>query len=649
MKKVSVLVCAFALASCQGGSGATGTRSFLPTAQSVTPSEQPSARQKTASFDYGAGVLSGAQYLGPASGATMSVDVALKLQNSAGLLAYAANVSDPHSPQYRHFLTPQQIGSTYGASVRNVNAVARYFATYSLHVGVWPQRLSLFVSGPEIALARAFGTSFGIYESGSQKFVAPMQTPHFAHKLPVTGVTRLVTLPRSFRTMVPIGGNALSGSGYLPQQIRNAFDYTGAYAAGFDGKGITIGIVGTGPISRADVPAYGNMFDTRVGRVTERYVEGTGFVKPPPVTAPCDGYLPRCNPEDGEAQLDTEASASLAPGATVDFYLGYNPSYCETASGSVVSGPCGSGQQPLEGLPLSDDEIQQAIADNVVDTLSLSYGGPEAALAGYEFNANQPDQGVGPEEFAALAAEGIAVFVSSGDSGAEGCQSDGFGNVDDPCVSYPATDPSVTSVGGVTVPLDNFGNLTNQVIGWGLTTGQGKGGSGGGVSAYFPHSLTPWQAGPGVIGGYRNQPDVSLLGDPETGMAIVFDAKLGGPDVEAAGGTSVGAPEMAAMWGLVLQACKQTPSCSKAQGSKSYRLGNAAPLLYGLYAKGQDILGSYHRTFYDVVYGNNQQTPVSPGPTSSPLDPGYNAGPGYDLVTGLGVPFAHALITAVTQ
>jgi hypothetical protein len=49
------------------------------------------------------------------------------------------------------------------------------------------------------------------------------------------------------------------------------------------------------------------------------------------------------------------------------------------------------------------------------------------------------------------------------------------------------------------------------------------------------------------------------------------------------------------------------------------------------------------------VYGDNQQVPSQPGPTSPPLDPGYNAGTGYDLVTGIGVPFARSLIKAVAH
>ncbi|MDE2483527.1 MAG: S8 family serine peptidase [bacterium] len=654
-----VILAAFALASC-GGGGSKVTPA-LPSQSTTLP---PSSPQQT-SFTYGVEAVRGAQYVGPLQNdVTMGLDVALAEQNAPGLVAYAAQVSNPKSPLYRRFLTPRQIGTLYGASDASLQSAAKYFESYHLHVGTWPQHLSIFVSGAQSDLAKAFGTSFGIYTAGGKQFVAPMGTPHFAEPIPVTGVTHLVTAQRTFRDLVPIGGNGVTMAGYLPQQIRNAFDFTGAYKAGYNGSGITIGIVGTGPISANDVPAYGAMFDTSVATVVQRDVTDAGvsapgienppdagFQTPPPVTTACNGYLPDCNPEDGEAQIDTESAASLAPGSTVEFYLGYDPAYClDTRTGVVTPGPCGTNLQPLLGITLADDEIQQVIADNSVDVLSLSYGGPEQANAGYEFDASNPTSGLGPQEFAALAAEGIAVFASSGDSGAEGCQRPAFAaDIDQPCVSYPATDPSVTSVGGVTVPLDRFGNLTNQIIGWGITTGQGQGGSGGGISQYFPLSLTPWQQGlPGMTGSDRNLPDVSMLGDPATGMAMLeYAAPLGGPVVGDIGGTSVAAPEMAAMWALVLQACKASASCATAQGAKPYRLGNAAPLLYSLYANGSTIEPTYAQTFYDVVYGDNSQRPVQP--TSAPLDPGYNAAQDYDQVTGIGVPFARALIKAVTH
>jgi len=658
----ATLIAAVALSACSGGGGHAGALPATPTSSGGSNAATAGA----ATFAYGADAPAGAQYVGPANVGTMGVDVALQLQNADGLARYAAAASTPGSASYRHFLTPQQIGAQYGASSASLNAVAAYFAGYGLRVATWPQHLSLFVSGPQHALEQAFQTTFGVYRAGTTTFLAPHTTPHFTRALPVSAITRLVTAKRQFRNYVPISGGAITTSGYGPLQIRNAFDYTGAYDAGYTGTGISVGIIGTGPISAADVPAYGTMFSTSVAPVSQVDVTDaaiaqngienppdTGFQTPPPVTALCGGTLPGCNPEDGEAQIDTEAAASLAPGAQVLFYLGYLPGYCEDNSGNVTPPPCGSGTTPIDliGLDVADDEIQQAIADDKADVLSLSYGGPEQAQVGLEFGpANDPTAGLGPEEFAALAAEGIAVFVSSGDAGAEGCQRPVYqAAIDQPCVSYPSTDPNVAAVGGVTVPLDRFGNLTNQITAWGLETSDGSGGSGGGVSAYFSTSLTPWQQGiPGLIGSTRNVPDDSLLGDPETGMSTLINAAFS-PVVESIGGTSVAAPEMAAMWALVLQACASAPTCATAQGAKSYRLGNAAPLLYGFYSKNGTVLPAYAQTFYDVVYGDNAQVVAQPGPTSPPLDPGYQAGTGYDQVTGLGVPFARALIKAVTN
>ncbi|MBV8283019.1 MAG: hypothetical protein JO175_00125, partial [Candidatus Eremiobacteraeota bacterium] len=120
--------------------------------------------------------------------------------------------------------------------------------------------------------------------------------------------------------------------------------------------------------------------------------------------------------------------------------------------------------------------------------------------------------------------------------------------------------------------------------------------------------------------------------------------------VSASGGTSAAAPEMSAMWTLVLQACKQTPSCATAAGPKPYRLGNAAPLLYAIF-QGKKIPGApkivpANRVFFDVVQGNTDAYP--PNQSSGPLLKGNNAGPGYDLVTGIGAPFAGHLIQAIT-
>jgi kumamolisin len=670
---------ALLLTACGGGS-----HSALPQTANK-PVEPYTGPASLADFTWGQGAMRQAQYIGPAHIGSLSVNVQLQMQDLPGLLRYAKDASDPKSPLYRRFLTPQEIGQRFGATSNAYGSAAKYFASYHLGVASWPQRLMIVVTGKQADMEAAFGTKFGVYREYGQTFVAPSVQPHFSRAIPVAGVTGIVHAHLN-RTMLqrPGNGNYFGMSG---PQLRRAFDFTGAAGAGFDGTGINVGIIGTGPIitgTRGDTAVMAQLYKENVATVTvmpvvaqspapannttgtaEFDAEPTGLQTPPPTTPMCtppggagpggNGFVSaNCNPEDGEAQLDTEQVAQLAPGSSVDFYLAYNTLDCDTAAPYNNPYNCPSGSTGVIGLFLSDDEIQQAIADNVVDALSLSYGFDEvtANAVGY-FDAT--GSGPGPAEFAALAAEGIAVFAASGDNGAHNCIDPATGGPTSQfCTLYPASDPSVVAVGGVNYPMDSAGNLppSAQITAWAYNTTLGgdgfadnSPGSGGGVSQFF--AAPPYQSAlPASIqgtatGGKRVVPDVSMLGDPLTGVALLMygggSALLG-----AAGGTSASAPEMAAEWAVVLQACKQNVSCATATGAHPWRLGNPNGLFYGVYGKPQQ----YAATFYDVLSGNNGDTSVYPTPGPN-YYPGYNAGTGYDLVTGIGVPFVGHLINAV--
>ncbi len=113
---------------------------------------------------------------------------------------------------------------------------------------------------------------------------------------------------------------------------------------------------------------------------------------------------------------------------------------------------------------------------------------------------------------------GIAITASSGDRGYP---------------SYPAAAASVTSVGGTSLAAANGGWSESP---WQYT--------GHGCSAYIRRPT--WQSGT-PCSGARSAVDVSAVADPQTGVAT-FDAQAGGWYV--AGGTSVGAPLVAAAYAL---------------------------------------------------------------------------------------------------
>jgi subtilase family serine protease len=694
----AILTLGITLAACSGGGGGGGGTSAIPGAPSPvqTPYSGPAA---LASFGYGKDLISHATYVGPVTPdqqtAGMSMQVAVKMQNAQGLITYAQQASMPGSGVYRQFLTPQEIGARFGATDTDYAAVFKYFNGYGLSVGGWPQKLLVSVTGTVGQFEQAFGTTFAWYQMQGQTFLAPVGQPHTSIAVPMTGVLHMAqfTLPGNYLI------RASSGNfwGLSPQQISHAFDYTGAWSAGYDGTGINAGIIGTGPIAAGasgDLAHYAALFNSpRLASVTTvpaaaqtaSPVNGNtgtgtfdiypgGLAPPPPATTVrCRQTFPpnyvNCNPEDGEAQLDQQQVAGQAPGASVLFYLAYNAGTClNLNTGGLqtpdpTGSPCPAAQNlvtyPLIGIQLTDDEIQQAIADNRADTLSMSFGEDEAAAEAFGY-FDSTGVGPGTAEDAALTAEGIAVFVSSGDNGADACQDPNTGAfVAGNCVSFPASDPSFVGVGGVNSPVDNTGTLVGQITTWGdETTGGGDGsfgnniGTGGGVSKVF---LTPpYQAGitslpPGnpSLGGHRGVPDIALLADPATGPSITLNSN-GNWVAGASGGTSAAAPEANAMWALVLQACKASAACSTASGPHPYRLGNPNALFYKIASSSGLNGSSYSQVFYDVLFGTNIAN--APGSTPGPLQTGCcYAGTGYDLTTGLGVPFAGHLINAVVK
>jgi parallel beta-helix repeat protein len=168
---------------------------------------------------------------------------------------------------------------------------------------------------------------------------------------------------------------------------------------------------------------------------------------------------------------------------------------------------------------------------------------------------------------------GITFFASSGDNGSG--------------VIWPSSSPNVVGVGGTTLNLNSNGTVSSETA-WS--------GSGGGVSAY--EARPAYQTGYGLTYGGRAVPDVSYDADPSTGVSVYdsipYQGSSGWWNV---GGTSVGAPQWAAIQALGLSA-----------NNVNFYVDAAS--------------SGYASYFRDITSGSN----------------GYSAGPGYDLVTGLGSP-----------
>jgi len=231
-----------------------------------------------------------------------------------------------------------------------------------------------------------------------------------------------------------------------------------------------------------------------------------------------------------------------------------------------------------------NDVLNRMATDNLASQLSSSW-------------CFSPTNATTEQIFKQMIAQGQSLFQASGDDGSY----QGY-------IMPPADDPNVTVVGGTSLTTTTAGGAWKSEAAWA--------GSGGGVSVIWP--LPSYQT-PAVMSAahgstsMRNIPDVALLADIQIFLICNNGQRI------SVGGTSAAAP----LWAGFLALANQ-----QAASNKKPRVGFLNPVIYALGAG-----SSYSSSLHDVVNGNNG---------------GYNALPGYDLVTGWGSPAGQALINALT-
>ena len=177
-------------------------------------------------------------------------------------------------------------------------------------------------------------------------------------------------------------------------------------------------------------------------------------------------------------------------------------------------------------------------------------------------------------------------------------------------VSLPASDPLVLAVGGTILDATQPTGIYLGEMAW----NGGTDASGGGYSRLFPRPI--YQNGVARIGTTRGVPDVAANADSATAMAIEYSDG----EFRAATGTSAATP----LWAGVIALADQ---------EAGQHLGFVDPAIYAIARSPAD-----HRAFHDVVTGDNSVL------WPAGVYVGYNAGPGWDPVTGWGSPDAQYLV-----
>jgi subtilase family serine protease len=387
---------------------------------------------------------------------------------------------------------------------------------------------------------------------------------------------------------------------YNAAQFEQAYGTNQLYPRGITGAGQTIVIVDSygSPTIQADLTTYDQQND---------------LPNPPSfnIITP-EGAPPAYDPNDAtaggwaiETTLDVEMAHTMAPGANI---LLVETPVAETTG--------------ITGFPQIEAAEEYVINHHLGNVITQSFGAAEQSFTNpgqiYSLRYAYED----------AARNGVTVLASAGDQGPTSAEPDQTDYYPYNVVNWPASDPLVTAVGGTQLHLDANGNRTAPDNVWNDTALLGSpAAGGGGVSSVFSRP------------SYQNS------------VARVVQNARGVPDISASAAVNGGAN--------IYISTVNTPEGITAPGW--YVVGGtseASPLTAGIVSLADQVahhgLGQINNTLYqlgdgpnsgitDILAGNNGVTFTNSNGVTYTL-PGYTAGPGYDLASGLGTPYAPRLV-----
>lgn len=591
------------------------------------------------------------------------------------------------SPNYHHWLTPEQFGDQFGPADADVQTVRDWLASQGFQIDrVSAGRSVIEFSGAAAQVREAFHTSIHQYMVKGRAYWSNSADPQIPAALApvVAGIASLNNFPikpMSHQLNFPVRVERVEGPKPLytftapngtilhalsPEDFDTIYNVPSSIGGAPAGQGETIAIVASSNVNLQDSTNFRDTF---------------GLASPAPnviLNGPDPGLVPG---DEGEADLDMEWAGAIAQYATIDLVV----------SQDTVSTP---------GINLSALYI---VDNNLAPVMSVSYEYCESTLgvAGNAFFNSLWEQ---------AAAQGISVVVGAGDVGSAAC--DAPSNLDvvekGLAVNGIASTPFNVAVGGT-----DFDDSSNPALYWsgandpthrssalsyipeitwnnscaqvgdsascepaaGTPEGMVAGGGGpstcGVLSGSDPNATCAagypkpaWQTGPGIpADGVRDLPDVSLFSgvgrngsfylicEADAGLGQSANCSLGNStEVQGVGGTSAAAQVFAGVMALVDQKTGQR------QGNPDFILYTLAAQPGASCASNSSAVQNTGCIFYDVITGNNSlpcnfisntsstgceivgtggfHVTVVPG--SNPPVLAWTAGPGYDLATGLG-------------
>ncbi|MGH9495401.1 MAG: S53 family peptidase [Candidatus Sulfotelmatobacter sp.] len=341
--------------------------------------------------------------------------ISLPLRNQADLDTFIADLYDPRSPNFRHYLSMQEFAERFGPSQEDYAALQKFAADNGLRiVDSMGNRMVLDVEAPAATIETVFHVSMDLFQhpTEARTFFSADREPTVDVDVPILHITGLdnfdsthaknFVLPDSVSTSAK--GSGPSGS-FLGRDLRTAYYGSGS----LNGAGQRVAIFAYRGFNMSDITTYFN----NAGEA----------LNVPIKTISVNGASTICGTgcADAEQALDIEQAISMAPGLTqLLFYVGKN----------------------------DISILNQMASDNSAKSISISYGWGK-------------DQSSLDPILQEMAAQGQSVFVATGDNGSGTAAN----------VEWPSDDAWVTAVGGTVLTTKAAGGAWQSDTGWVNSTG----------------------------------------------------------------------------------------------------------------------------------------------------------------------------------
>ena len=482
-----------------------------------------------------------------AANQNMSLDIVLPLSNPAGLQSFLADIYNPASANFHHFLTVSEFTAKFGPTQQDYDSVVAFAKANGLTVtGGSLDGMEVQVKGPVAAVEKAFHVKMLTYprSTGSGTFFAPDREPTTDLSFDLWHVSGLdnYSIPHPMLhkrsewaaehgvSPESVVTHATTGSG--PSASFLGSDMRAAYYGGtaLTGAGQNLGLFEFLGTDLADLTTYyKNVGQTNTVPITVLSTDGT--------STSCTDSRAGGDCDDTEQTLDMTQALGMAPGlASLVMYVG-------SVDTAIISAMTTHNPLPT--------------------TIGCSWGWTPA------------DPTTLDPFFERMAAQGQNFFAASGDSSTWSTRNE----------AWPADDANIVSVGGTDLVTAKAGGAWSSETAW-VDSGGGITPDKIAIPAYQKLSgvITSTNKGSTTL---RNGPDVAAnanftfytCANQTTCLANEF------------GGTSFAAPMWAGFIALVNQ---QLVSQGKAT------VGFLNPSIYA-----ENITSAYSTDFHDITSGKS--------------------------------------------